>query len=231
MTRFFGKGIPGVNPESLKGKLLVIEGPDGSGRSAQVELLHDWLEKLGYATTLVGLKRSELVGKDLERLKRGTDANPNTLALFHATELADQLERKIVPALRSGFVVLSHGYVFGLMARAVAGGADPEWIRDVYGFALEPDVVLYLKASPEVLAERHFHKNGMLDYRRAAGEARGNPYESFIHYQRGVQKAFKTMASRFEIINANRSPSAVARQIQGRVEAVLGPAESGPKSG
>ena len=90
--RFYGKGIPGVDPAGLKGTLIVLEGSDGAGRTTQISLLSDWLQKKGYATVIVGLKRSELVGEALREAMRGHTLMPTTLSLFYATDLADQLE-------------------------------------------------------------------------------------------------------------------------------------------
>src|SRR5436309_14123045 len=95
--RFYGKRLPHINPALLKGELIVIEGADGSGRSTQIALLRDWLERLGHATTDVGLKRSSLVGAELEEAKQGNILSPLTLSLFYATDFADQLENKIIP--------------------------------------------------------------------------------------------------------------------------------------
>jgi len=211
----------------MKGKLIVIEGADGSGRSTQIELLRDWLERLGYATVDVGLKRSMLVGPELERAKQGNVLSPLTMSLFYATDFADQLEHKIIPALRSGFVVLADRYIYTLMARDILRGANPEWIREVYGIALVPDAVFYLNVSPRILAERNFQKKSMLDYWESGMDIRrsGDMFECFLLYQRQFQKQFRAMQALygFESINGNRSIRSIFHELQAKIESILGP--------
>ena len=109
--RFYGHGIPGVKLEELVGKLIVVEGADGSGRSTQIAQLVNWLETSGHATVQVGLKRSTLVSEELERAQEGNILSRTTLSLFYATDFADQLENIILPALKAGFIVLADRYV------------------------------------------------------------------------------------------------------------------------
>src|SRR5437667_838354 len=162
--RFYGKGIPGVVLDQLKGQLIVVEGADGSGGSTQIKLLRNWLERRGYPTVNVGLKRSMLVSRELEFAMRGNILGTRTLSLFYATDFADQLENRILPALRSGFIVLADRYIYTLMARAIVRGVDADWIRDVYSIALIPDAVFYLAVSPRILIERNLRKHTVLDY-------------------------------------------------------------------
>ena len=223
--RFYGKGLPHVNLSLLKGKLIVIEGADGSGRSTQIARLRDWLERLGYATVDVGLKRSMLVGAELERAKQGNILSPITLSLFYATDFADQLENGIIPALRSGFVVLADRYIYTLMARDIVRGANRDWIKEVYGIALVPDAVFYLAVSPRILAERNFQKKAVLDYWESGMDIRrsGDMFECFISYQRQIQNEFKKMQGEygFETINGNRSIRAISQDLQAKIEFLL----------
>jgi dTMP kinase len=225
--RFYGKGLPHINVELLKGKLIVIEGADGSGRSTQIGLLRDWLERLGYATADVGLKRSTLVGPELERAKKGNVLSPLTMSLFYATDFADQLEHKIIPALRSGFVILADRYIYTLMARDVLRGANPEWIREVYGIALVPDAVFDLNVTPRILAERNFQKKSMLDYWESGMDIRrsGDMFECFLSYQALMRKQFRAMQSiyEFDVINGNRSIRSIFHELQAKIESILGP--------
>ncbi len=122
--RFYGKGIPGANLDQLKGQLIVVEGADGSGRSTQMDLLRNWLERRGYPTVNVGLKRSMLVSRELEQAMQGNILGTRTLSLFYATDFADQLENSIIPALRSGFIVLADRYIYTLMARAIVRASN-----------------------------------------------------------------------------------------------------------
>src|SRR3954464_1739118 len=220
--RFYGKGIPGINLQDLKGQLIVIEGADGSGRSTQIDLLRNWLERRGYPTINVGLKRSMLVSRELEQAMRGNILGTRTLSLFYATDFADQLENRIMPALRSGFIVLADRYIYTLMSRAIVRGIEPAWIREVYSIALIPDAVFYLAVSPKILVERNLRKHSVLDYWESGMDMRrsSNMYGNFIDYQRQIQKEFKVMQEHygFESINGNRSPRAIQHELRAKIE-------------
>src|SRR3982750_2689823 len=162
--RFYRHGSRGVIPVELVGKLIVVEGADGSGRSTQIAQLVHWLETSGHATVQVGLKRSTLVSEELERAQGGNILSRTTLSLFYATDFADQLENIILPALKAGFIVLADRYVYTLMARDMARGMDEAWLKNVYGIAPVPDAVFYLAVRPEELVQRSFAKNAALDY-------------------------------------------------------------------
>jgi dTMP kinase len=116
---FFGTRLPGCDASQLRGKLIVLEGADGSGRSTQIEQLNAWLENLGYATVNVGLKRSMLVAEELDTAQQGNILSHTTRSLFYATDFADQLENRIIPALKAGFIVVADRYIYTLMARDI----------------------------------------------------------------------------------------------------------------
>ena len=210
-----------MDPTHLSGKLIVIEGSDGSGRSTQVSLLRDRLEREGHATINVGLRRSTLVSDELEQAKEGNVLGPVTLSLFYSTDFADQLKNKIVPALRAGFVVLADRYIYTLMARDIVRGAERQWVKGIFEIALVPDVVFYLKVSPARLAQRCLQKNATLDYWESGmdiGLSR-DLFDSFMKYQRLLGAEFIRMAREyhFHIINGNRSIGSVARDLQSAV--------------
>src|SRR5215470_848157 len=161
--RFYGHGIPKVDLERLAGKLIVVEGADGSGRSTQIAKLVQWLEGCGHATVQVGLKRSTLVSEELDQAQEGNILSRTTLGLFYATDFADQLENIILPALKAGFIVLADRYIYTLMARDMARGMDEAWLKNLYGIALEPDAVFYLEVDAEELVQRNLSKNATLD--------------------------------------------------------------------
>src|ERR1044072_8497807 len=163
VRRFYGQGIPRVQLDELVGKLIAVEGVDGSGRSTQIARMVEWLETSGHATVQVGLKRSTLVSEELDRAQEGNILSRTTLALFYATDFADQLENIILPALKAGFIVLADRYIYTLMARDMVRGMDQAWLKNVYGIALEPDAVFYLNVPPEELVQRNFAKNMALD--------------------------------------------------------------------
>lgn len=224
--RFFGTGLPGVDPATLRGKLIVIEGSDGSGRTTHINLLRDWLERSGYATEEVGLKRSMLVSEELEQAKQGNILGPLTLTLFYATDFADQLENKIIPALRSSFIVLADRYIYTMMARAIVRKLDPEWVKTIYNIALIPDAVFYLEVPPRVLAERIYRKGQLLDYWESGMDTMhsGDMYASFIRYQRQMVVEFKKMQKiyGFDVVNGNRSPKLVSKDLQAKIQGILG---------
>jgi dTMP kinase len=153
-----------VDATQLGGKLIVVEGADGSGRSTQIARLVEWLEAAGHATLQVGLKRSNLVSEELDQAKRGNILSRTTMSLFYATDFADQLENRILPALRAGFMVLADRYIYTLMARDLVRGMDEVWLKNLYSIALVPDAVFYLNVSPENLVQRNFAKDFALDY-------------------------------------------------------------------
>jgi dTMP kinase len=238
---FFGAGLPGIQAESLSGALIVLEGADGSGRSTQIRLLRNWLEARGHAVTEVGLRRSNLVAKELSAAKEGHILGRTTMSLFYATDFADQLEHVMVPALRAGYIVLADRYIYTLMARDVVRGADRTWVERTYGMALVPDAVFYLRVTPKLLVERNLEKNGTLDYWESGldiGLAR-DMFDSFVKYQGLMQTEFKRLQEHygFEVINGNRSIRAVAADLRARLETVLGkqlsavPVEPGSAAG
>lgn len=223
--KFYGLGIPGVHPEELPGTLVVLEGADGSGRSTQIEQLREWLETLGYATADVGLNRSRLVSPELSEAKEQRILGPITRSLFYATDFADQLENIIIPALRSGHVVLCDRYIYTLVARDTVRGAHPQWVESLYGIALVPDLVFYLRVSPLRLLERTFMKRPALDYWEAGmdlGLSR-DIVRSFVRYQRAVAAEFTKMQERydFKAIDGNRSIALVFNDLRSHIATYL----------
>ena len=223
--RFYGHGIPGVDLEQLAGKLIVVEGADGSGRSTQIKLLVEWMEGTGHATVQVGLKRSTLVSEELVQAQQGNILSRTTLSLFYATDFADQLENIILPALKAGFVVLADRYIYTLMARDMVRGMDEAWLKNLYGVALEPDVVFYLNVLPEELVQRSFAKNASLDYWESGmdlGLSR-DMFDSFMKYQVMMQTTFRHLQTTygFTIVDGLRSADALNADLRKKISAVL----------
>ena len=223
--RFFGHGIPGVDPERLCGKLVVIEGADGSGRSTQIARLVQWLEGCGHATVQVGLKRSTLVSEELEQAKQGNILSHLTMSLFYATDFADQLENIILPALKAGFIVLADRYIYTLMVRDLVRGLDEAWLKNLYGISVVPDAVFYLNVSPELLVQRNFQKIQALDYWESGmdiGLSR-DMFDSFLKYQALVETEFRRLQATygFTIVNGERSIDEISAELQERVEKLL----------
>src|SRR5882724_1760643 len=162
--RYYGHGIPGVDLGDLAGKLIAVEGADGSGRSTQIAKLVEWLEGGGHATVQVGLKRSTLVSEELDQAKKGNILSRSTLSLFYATDFADQIENSILPALRAGFIVLADRYIYTLMARDLVRGMDEAWLRNLYSCAGGRAGVFYLNFSPSVWVQVILTKTIPLNY-------------------------------------------------------------------
>ncbi|MBI4468327.1 MAG: thymidylate kinase [Acidobacteria bacterium] len=196
---FYGSGLPGIDLEELSGKLIVLEGTDGVGRSTQVSLLRPWLEHSGHAVMDTGMARSALAGKGIKRAKEGHTLGGIALSLYYATDFADRLENEMIPALRAGFIVLTDRYIYSMIARAIVRGASPEWIKQVYSFALKPDVILYLRISLDDLTPRVLHTSGF-DYWESGMDLRlgEDLYDSFVSYQTGLLREFDRMAESYD---------------------------------
>jgi dTMP kinase len=222
---FYGHGIPRVDLEHLAGKLIVVEGADGSGRSTQIARLVEWLEGCGHATVQVGLKRSTLVSEELDRAQQGNILSRTTLSLFYATDFADQLENMILPALKAGFIVLADRYIYTLMARDMVRGMDESWLKNLYGIALEPDAVFYLNVPPEELVQRNFAKNMSLDYWESGmdiGLSR-DMFDSFMQYQASMAASFRYLQTiyGFTIVDGTRSADAINSDLQKKIGFIL----------
>lgn len=222
---FFGRRPPEIRDAHFAGKLFVIEGADGSGRSTQISLLSRWLEANGYAVRHMGLRRSNLVSAELERAKEGNVLTHTTLSLFYATDYFDQLVHSLIPALRAGFIVLADRYVYTLMARDLVRGADRDWTRNVYSPAMVPDAVFYLKVGARHLIERNFQKNATLDYWESGmdlGLSR-DMFDSFIRYQRMLQAEFQKMHVEygFQVMNANVRIDTIQRELRSKIGTML----------
>ncbi|MDA0751856.1 MAG: dTMP kinase [Verrucomicrobia bacterium] len=221
----YGCDIPNVALEKLTGKLIVLEGADGSGRSTQIRELVDWLEGNGHATVQVGLKRSTLVSEELERAQEGNILSQTTMSLFYATDFADQLENMIIPSLKAGFIVIADRYIYTLMARDLVRGMNPIWVKNLYSIALVPDAVFYLNVSPEHLIQRNLAKTQSLDYWESGmdlGFTR-DMFDSFLKYQQLIRKEFLQMKKtyKFHVINGDRPTEEVYEELRTAIDKVI----------
>lgn len=223
---FYGTALPGIEIEPYSGKLIVIEGPDGVGRSTHIANLRSWLESRGHAVLDTGMTRSVLAGRGIKEAKQGHTLGRLTMQLFYATDFTDRLQNEMLPALRAGFVVLTDRYIYSAIARAVVRGADPEWIRAIYGIALVPDAVFYLKPhSPQELVTRVLASGRGFDYWESGmdlylGE---DFYESFMNYQKRMLKEFDRMSGEygFQVVDASRSVRRVAADLRRSVAKLI----------
>jgi dTMP kinase len=224
--KFYGTALPGVEVEPYSGKLIVIEGTDGVGRSTHVALLRTWLESAGFAVLDTGMTRSVLAGRGIKNARAGHTLGRLTMQLYYATDFADRLENQMLPALRAGFIVLTDRYIYSAIARAVVRGADPEWVRSVYGIALIPDAVFYLRVgSAEELADRLFASERGFDYWESGMDLglENDYYDSFIAYQKLLLKEFDRMSGEygFDVINASRPVKRVATSLRRAISRLI----------
>ena len=219
--RTYGTPLPGMPDENLSGKLIVIEGADGSGRTTEAERLKEALEIEGHSIVDTGLRRSTLVSERIDLAKQGHTLAATTMALLYATDFADQLENKIIPALAGGSTVLADRYIYTLTARAVVRGASRQWAQQLYGFALRPDLTIFLDARPEILMHRAISKYGSLDYWESGMDLSISPdrFESFLEYQARLRREFGWMVEvyGFSVVDANRHPDLVHEDVLKRV--------------
>jgi len=204
----------------------VVEGTDGVGRSTHIALLRTWLESRGHAVLDTGMTRSVLAGRGIKEAKTGHTLGRLTMQLFYATDFIDRLENEMLPALRSGFVVLTDRYIYSAMARAEVRGIDSAWIRSIYSMALVPDAVFYLRiSSPQQLVERVLSSGRGFDYWESGmdlglGE---DFYDSFIQYQTRLLRMFDRMSMEynFHVLNASRSVRSVAADLRRAVTKLI----------
>ncbi|MBI5765414.1 MAG: thymidylate kinase [Planctomycetes bacterium] len=215
--QFFGNGLPYVKTSDYPGVLISIEGTDGVGRTTQMIMLREWLEVQGYGVVETGWTRSPLIGRTIAEAKQGRSLNRFTYSLLYAADFADRLEKEILPALRSGFVVLSDRYVFTAFARDVVRGCDRDWTRDLFGFAPIPQLVLYLKIDVPTLIRRAISR-GMVDFFEAGMDMNlgDDPYDSFKQYQTLLTREYNNMAREFNfhLLNARMKPERIHERIR-----------------
>lgn len=225
-SRSFQKPLPDIDPEELVGDLVVLEGPDGSGRSTQIRLLTEWLEWNGFAVQTMGLRRSRLLSEDIDELLGRNEVQRRTLALLYATDFYDQLASSIIPALQGGFVVLADRYVYTLIARAVVRGLDRQYLREVYSFAPDPDLALRLEVAPRVSFERIFEQQQAISYWEAGVDLNlaDSLYSSFVEYQKRLRAEFGRLDQRseFESLDGEGTVREVNEQLRERLGEHLG---------
>ena len=226
--RYYGRGIPYLPIDGYPGKLIAIEGTDGVGRSTQIQLLREWLEVKGYGVIETGWTRSPLMQPTIELAKSSNTLNKLTFVLLYATDFADRLEKEIIPALKAGFVVLSDRYIFTALARAGVRGVDRQWLRNLYGFAIAPHLVFYLKLDVETLIGRVLEARGMDFWESGMDLKHGDDiYDSFRTYQNKLLREYGSMADEFHFrsLDARRSVEHIQIELRKHVAAFLEPAE------
>jgi dTMP kinase len=187
------------------GKLVVVEGIDGSGKSTQIRLLEKWMRFKGIQVFLTEWNSSEMVKQITSKGKKRGTLTPTTFCLLHATDFADRYERNIFPLVHAGYVVLADRYVYTAYARDVVRGCDPRWIREVYDFAIKPDLVFYFRVPIDVASERILAGRPKLKYYEAGMDLNlsNDPYESYRIFQSRIIEQYESMIKpeRFVVIN------------------------------
>jgi dTMP kinase len=228
---YYGYGIPYLPIDGYPGKIIAVEGTDGVGRSTQISLLREWLEVQGYGVVETGWTRSQLMQPTIDLAKASNTLNKLTFVLLYATDFADRLEKEVIPALKAGFIVLADRYVFTAMARAGVRGVDRTWIRSLYGFAIAPHLVFYLKIDEKTLIRRVLQSRGM-DYWESGMDmkAADDIYESFRAYQRALLREYASMADEygFRVLDARRKIEVIQDELRRQIGAFLAESEAPP---
>lgn len=205
------------NPHDLPGILICVEGIDGSGKSTQLAILRDWLKAKNLDVIYTEWNSSELISQTTKKAKKKNLLSPRTFSLLHAVDFADRLEQVIIPAMKAGFIVLADRYVYTAFARDVARGVDKDWVRNMYGFAVKPDLTLYYSISAEVSLERicsnrtpSFYEAGM-DLKLS-----NNPYKSYVIFQNRVNEEYSNMTDEFGLVKIDANASIHAKQVKMR---------------
>ncbi|MBI1814929.1 MAG: dTMP kinase [Deltaproteobacteria bacterium] len=221
---FYGHGLPYLKIGSLRGSLIVIEGTDGVGRSTQIEQLTPWLEVQGHGVTNTGWTRSPLLSETINEAKAGHELTVTTFSLLYAADFADRLENEIIPALRAGFIVVADRYMYTAFARNAVMRADPKWTRELFGCALVPDLVLYLKIDADHLIPRVLEGKGMDYWESGMHLALGSDiFDSFRHYQTRLIREYNRLAQEFQFvtIDARRPIETIQADLRRHISSYL----------
>lgn len=227
--QYYGYPIPYLPIDNYPGKIIALEGTDGVGRSTQIALLREWLEVQGYGVVETGWTRSELMQPTIDLAKSSNTLNKLTFQLLYATDFADRLEKEIIPALKAGFIVLSDRYVYTAMARAGVRGVDRTWVRSLYGFAIVPHLVFYLRIDEKTLIRRVLQARGMDFWESGMDMKLGDDiYESFRAYQRSLLKEYTSMADEyhFRVLDARRKIDVIQEELRRQIGAFLAESET-----
>jgi dTMP kinase len=228
---WYGYGLPYVKTRPLPGHLIVVEGTDGVGRSTQIELLRPWLELEGYAVSNTGWTRSPLLAETINEAKAGHQLTVVTFSLLYAADFADRIEHQILPALGAGFIVIADRYMYTAFARNMVMGADPAWTRELFGFALVPDLVLYLEIDVEHLVPRVLEGKGMDYWESGMHLALGTDiFDSFQRYQRRLIEEYNALAREFGFVSvdARRPVESIQADLREHIAAYLAGAKARP---
>ena len=208
-----------------KGKLIIVEGVDGSGKSTQIRLLEKWLRYIGMPVFFTEWNSSEQVKEIISRGKRKNLLTPTTFSLLHATDFAARYERNIFPLLRAGYIVLADRYIYTAFARDVVRGCSPEWVRHVYGFAVKPDIAFYFKVPVEISFDRIVKNRPKLKYYEAGMDLNlsNDPFESYRIFQGRIVEQYEDMVEPegFTIVDGTAGIEEQQKRVRQKVIEIL----------
>jgi dTMP kinase len=201
------------------GRLIAVEGLDGSGKSTQIRLVKSWLEQEGYRVFFTEWNSSTLVKQATTKGKQRQLLTPTTFSLIHATDFADRYQRQILPLLRAGFIVLADRYVYTAYARDAVRGVDQSWVEKVYEFARKPDITFYFRVELEVSLRRILETRAVLKHHEAGMDMRwsADPVESFRLFQSKISMEYERMRDKFDfvVIDAGRTIPEQQEEVRG----------------
>lgn len=198
----------------LPGKLFIVEGIDGSGKSTQLDILHKWLLGEGYVVAFTEWNSSPVVRTTTKKGKNNHLLTPMSFSLIHAADLADRMERQIIPALKAGAIVLADRYIYTAFARDAGRGVDRGWVRQTYKFAVVPTVAFYFRVPLKESLERILTGRPELKYYEAGLDMgfSGDPYESFRIFQGRILDEYDHMVDEFGLQVIDATGTLVSQQ-------------------
>ena len=207
-----------TSARNYSGKLIAVEGLDGSGKSTQIYLVKRWLELEGYRVFFTEWNSSVLVKKSTTKGKKRQLLTPTTFCLIHCTDFADRYDRQILPLLRAGYIVLCDRYIYTALARDAVRGVDRDWVERLYSFAVHPDITLFFRAPLETSLQRILEGRPQLKYHEAGLDMgwSPDPYESFRIFQGRIRDEYEAMTDRFgfTVIDASREIHEQQREVR-----------------
>jgi len=200
------------------GKLFVVEGIDGSGKSTQLMLLHQWLKAEGFGVVFSEWNSSPLVRDVTKRGKKKQMLSPATFSLIHSTDFADRMERNIIPLLKAGAVVLCDRYIYTAFARDVVRGMDPKWVRELYSFAVKPTAAFYFRVPLETAIQRLLTGRSGFKYYEAGMDLglSMDTEQSFRLFQGRIIEEYEKMVPEFELTAVDATQPIEVEQAQMR---------------
>ena len=214
-----------LKPNATDGKLIIVEGIDGSGKSTQIDLIYKWLQDKGKSVYFSEWNSSPLVKSTTKLGKKQRLFTPTTFSLIQATDFADRWENHLYPLLKAGVIVIADRYAFTAFARDVARGVDPKWVRNLYSFAVQPDLALYFRVDIDTAVERILTSRAKIKYYEAGMDLKlaDTKPESFRIFQGKVLDQYEKMTKEFnfEVIDAKKPVENQQKEIRKLVNAVL----------